>query len=295
MPMLVKDELVGDLASAAADPYRFERDDEHLLGIIAGQIGVAVQNARLHDFVRRGKQEWEHTFDAISDAIAVFDSRGRLLRGNSALGTRPRAARSRSCAGSTCHERRVLRRRVSAVRGWRGRACTARPDASRSRSGTGEIFSVTTFPVVGDGDGAVGRAGREERDRGNPVRAAASADERRARLRQRPADRDGRAAQVDAGAAPPVGEAVGDRSARRRRRARVEQPADERHRLRAAARGGAARRARRDRSCDGRRSSRRTCGASSTSRSARRGSSATCWRSRAGRPPRARRRTSPSS
>ena len=33
----------------------------------------------------RGKQEWERTFDAISDPIAVFDRHGRLLRGNIAL------------------------------------------------------------------------------------------------------------------------------------------------------------------------------------------------------------------
>ena len=101
-----------------------------------------------------------------------------------------------------------------------------------------------------------------------------------------------RAAEVDAGAAAPGGEAVGDRPARGRRRARVEQPADQRHRLRAAARRGAARAGRGRPS--GRRSSwRTTCGASPRSPSARRASSATCWRSRGGRPRRGRRRTSP--
>ena len=151
VPMLVKDELVGTLSVAAADPYRFERDDEHLLRIIAGQIGVAVQNARLHDVVRRGKQEWEHTFDAISDAIAVFDSRGRLLRGNSALGTllgRPVTELARW----TCHSVGFCggsfpRCAVgeAAVHGAAGRF--------EVTLGTGEIFSVTTFPIVGEGDG----------------------------------------------------------------------------------------------------------------------------------------------
>ena len=46
---------------------------------------------------------------------------------------------------------------------------------------------------------------------------------------------DGRPPEVDAGAAAAGGEALGDRAARRRRRARAEQPAHERHRLRAAA------------------------------------------------------------
>src|SRR5258707_7942200 len=55
VPMLVNDELVGTLSIGAAEPHRFDRVDEHLLGIIGGQIGVAVQNARLHDVVSRGK------------------------------------------------------------------------------------------------------------------------------------------------------------------------------------------------------------------------------------------------
>jgi GAF domain-containing protein len=136
VPMLVKDELVGTLSVAAADPYRFERDDEHLLRIIAGQIGVAVQNARLHDVVRRGKQEWEHTFDAISDAIAVFDSRGRLLRGT-VRSERFSGVLSRSSTLDV-PQRRVLLGIVSAVCRWRGRDAR-RVRAVRGHARNGEI------------------------------------------------------------------------------------------------------------------------------------------------------------
>jgi signal transduction histidine kinase/GAF domain-containing protein/CheY-like chemotaxis protein len=151
VPMLVKDELVGTLSIAAVDPYRFERADEHLLRIIAGQIGVAVQNARLHDVVRRGKREWEHTFDAISDPIAVFDSRGRLLRGNSALAAHL-GRHITDLPRSTCHSIGFCggsfpRCAVgeAAVHGAAGRF--------EVTFGTGEIFSVTTFPIAGEGDG----------------------------------------------------------------------------------------------------------------------------------------------
>ena len=101
-----------------------------------------------------------------------------------------------------------------------------------------------------------------------------------------------RAAEVDTGAAPPGGEAVGDRPARRGRGARAEQPADERHRLRAAARrrNCASRSRRAVAAAAGARAA--ICAASPRNPSARRGSSATCWRSRGGRRPRARRRTS---
>jgi DNA-binding NtrC family response regulator len=61
----------------------------------AAHACTAMQNADLLARVRRGKQEWEQTFDAIGDAIAVFDARGALLRGNTALSkSRLRAARS---------------------------------------------------------------------------------------------------------------------------------------------------------------------------------------------------------
>jgi two-component system NtrC family sensor kinase len=85
LPLLAGSNLLGVLTLGASSPRRFDIADERLLAIIAGQIVVAVQNARLHDSVRNGKQEWERTFDAISDPIAVFDRHGRLLRGNTAL------------------------------------------------------------------------------------------------------------------------------------------------------------------------------------------------------------------
>jgi two-component system NtrC family sensor kinase len=149
VPMLAGDELVGTLTVAAACPGRFHYADERLLAIIAGQILVAVQNARLHDSVRRGKREWERTFDAIADPIAVFDGRGVLLRGNAALAS-------------------LLRRSVTELRdatcrevGFCGGGCpecavgvALHYDEAGSADITlpgGEIFSVTTFPVGGSG------------------------------------------------------------------------------------------------------------------------------------------------
>ena len=111
-----------------------------------------MQNARLHDSISRGKREWEHTFDAISDPIAVFDSRGILLRGNTALaallGRRVTDLSQITCqtvgfCGGGCPRCGVCA--ASAFEGP-GRAEVTRAD--------GQIFSVTTFPVAGEGKGA---------------------------------------------------------------------------------------------------------------------------------------------
>jgi two-component system, NtrC family, sensor kinase len=149
VPMLAGTELIGTLSLGAATPGRFGPADQRFVAIVAGQIVVAVQNARLHDVVRRGKREWERTFDAISDPIAVFDSRGRLLRGNAALAAHL-GRDVRDLPGTTCVEvgfcdaETCAATRALANDGTR--AEITRPD--------GQIFSVTTFPVAAGSDGA---------------------------------------------------------------------------------------------------------------------------------------------
>ncbi len=151
VPMMAGDELLGTLSVVAEMPHRFHVADQRLVAIVAGQIAVAVQNARLHDSLGRGKRECEQTFDAIGDPIAVFDSRGRLLRGNTALaehlGSRVTELRGTNCTqigfctadGPDCAITRALANDCS-------RTQITQPD--------GQIFSVTTFPVGGGRDGA---------------------------------------------------------------------------------------------------------------------------------------------
>lgn len=151
VPMTSADELLGTISVSAHAPYRFKVADQQLLGLIAGQIAVAVQNARLHDSIRRGKREWEQTFDAIGDAIAVFDSRGVLLRGNTALaaqlGRAVTTIRHVECrevgfCGGGCPSCAV------------GRALAGEGSRSEITLPDGQIFSVTTCPVGGGPDGA---------------------------------------------------------------------------------------------------------------------------------------------
>ena len=85
VPMFAGNDLIGVLTVGSFVPARFGAEDERMLGVIANHVAVGVLNARLHAFVRTGKQEWEATFDAIGDPIAVFDHHGRVLRGNQAL------------------------------------------------------------------------------------------------------------------------------------------------------------------------------------------------------------------
>jgi two-component system NtrC family sensor kinase len=152
VPMLAGADLLGTLSIGAAVASRFDLADERLLASIAGQIVVAVQNARLHDSVRRGKREWERTFDAISDPIAVFDATGRVLRGNTAMAAlvgRPITELRRA----TCHEVGFCGGGCPrcAVGRALGQDEVIRAEVTRADE---QIFSVTTFPVAAGPDGA---------------------------------------------------------------------------------------------------------------------------------------------
>ena len=151
VPLIAGEELVGAMSFGSAEPGRFTPDDRRLVEIIAAQVAVAFQSARLHAYARAGKVQWEATFDSIGDPIAVFDRHGRLLRGNSALAVyldRPvTAMRHISCddiglCGGAYPDCAVGR----APRDGCVRAEITRPDD--------QIFSVTTSPVVDPTEGA---------------------------------------------------------------------------------------------------------------------------------------------
>ncbi|HYT73268.1 MAG TPA: ATP-binding protein [Vicinamibacterales bacterium] len=151
VPMFVGDVLIGVLSVGSLELRRFSADDMRLLSTIANQVGVAIQNARLHATVRTGKKEWEATFDAISDSIGVFGSDGRLLRGNAALSAylnRPLT----SLRGLSCDEIGLCAGQYpDCAVGRASGTCCVREEVTRP---DGHIFSVTSCPVLNASEGA---------------------------------------------------------------------------------------------------------------------------------------------
>lgn len=150
VPMVIADALVGTLTVCHASVRRFDMADQRLLATIAAQIAVALQNAQLHATIKRGKREWEETFDAIGDPIAVFSPGGVLLRGNAALAAVLGRPVTSLPGGLICRDV-----------GFCGSDCPACAVCGGSAAGTqvevtradGQIFSVTTFPSRAGHDG----------------------------------------------------------------------------------------------------------------------------------------------
>jgi PAS domain S-box-containing protein len=84
-PLIVNDVFRGALCINQTDRVRHWSEDElALVESVAAQLATGIAQAELFEMVARGKQEWETTFDAMSDGIFIFDRNGRLKRVNSA-------------------------------------------------------------------------------------------------------------------------------------------------------------------------------------------------------------------
>ncbi|MBI5114859.1 PAS domain S-box protein [Candidatus Poribacteria bacterium] len=72
-PLVVEGATVGVLTTASAHPGQFGLETERIMHIIAGQIAVAVQNARLYGEVRKTKEYLENLVERAGDAIFTLD------------------------------------------------------------------------------------------------------------------------------------------------------------------------------------------------------------------------------
>jgi PAS domain-containing protein len=101
-PVIVKGLFRGVLCIHQTDRVRHWTDDEAaLVEAVAERLAIGIAQAELFEMVARGKQEWETTFDAMSDGIFIFDRDGRLKRVNRAGATmektHPRLLLGRKC------------------------------------------------------------------------------------------------------------------------------------------------------------------------------------------------------
>jgi len=174
VPVLAGEQALGVLTLVSDTADRFDDEDERVLMTIGRQFGVAVANGQLYERVYRAKVQWERTFDAISDPIALFDHHSRTMRTNAALaslhGWGIRDTQGRSCAevglcGGSCPDCLVGR----TIRdGQRIDQEITTPD--------GRIFQVTTLPVP-DASGAAVQFAKEmtaERQRARQLRTLSS-------------------------------------------------------------------------------------------------------------------------
>jgi PAS domain S-box-containing protein len=84
-PIHVLDQVVGFLCLDSAQPGFFTEAHAETLRAFADQASLALSNARLFSTVERAKRDWEETFDAMQDPVAVLDRDHRIVRANQAF------------------------------------------------------------------------------------------------------------------------------------------------------------------------------------------------------------------
>lgn len=145
VPVVAGDQSLGVMTLVSNHAHRFGEDDERLLLTLGRQVGVAVANGQLYQRVHRAKVQWERTFDAISDPIALFDGNARTMRANAALAAL-RGWSLKETQGRTCSE-------VGLCGGGCPNCLVGRAVRDGQRidqevtTSDGRIFAVTTLPV----------------------------------------------------------------------------------------------------------------------------------------------------
>jgi PAS domain S-box-containing protein len=101
-PLIVKGQFRGVICIHQTDRKRHWTEDElTLVEAVAARLAIGISQAELFEMVVRGKQEWETTFDAMSDGIFIFDKSGQLKRVNRA-GAAMELAHPRALLGRKC-------------------------------------------------------------------------------------------------------------------------------------------------------------------------------------------------
>ena len=101
-PLTVNGEFRGVISIHQTGSLRRWIEDEVLLvESVAAQLATGIAQAELFEMVARAKNEWESTFDAMSDGIFIFDRAGRLIRVNRA-GAAMDNASAESLLGRKC-------------------------------------------------------------------------------------------------------------------------------------------------------------------------------------------------
>ena len=153
-PLRAQGITMGALAVADRRGGPFTTEDLWLLSTVATNASVVLANSRLYEMVRRGQEEWETAFNALTEGIAVVGPAGAILRANRALATLAEVAEpelvgrnfSELFAGAAEPVAGMIQ---AAYRGEKGAPLVVRLDESQ------RVLRLTAAPLAGVEPGSV--------------------------------------------------------------------------------------------------------------------------------------------
>ncbi len=104
VPLMAASRLLGVLCLQAGQPREaFTGEQFEAVSVMAAQVAMSVEGARLFARVQQGKKEWEATFDAIGESVLLISPEGKILRANQAA-ARAAGRRFTQLVGAPCCE-----------------------------------------------------------------------------------------------------------------------------------------------------------------------------------------------
>jgi two-component system NtrC family sensor kinase len=146
-PLRSQGVTMGALAVADRQGGPFTTEDLWLLSTVATNASVVLANGRLYEIVRRSKEEWETTFNALAEGIAVVGPGDAVLRANRALAALAETTEAelvgRSFSDALAGTAEVVAQLIEAAqRGERTAPLVARLD------GSGRVLRLTAAPLA---------------------------------------------------------------------------------------------------------------------------------------------------
>ncbi len=84
VPLMAKDKVVGVLNIASKTPYHFSSEELNLMTLIGNQIGVAIENAQLHERIKESERKYKTLVEDINDGYLVCQN-GKIVFTNQAF------------------------------------------------------------------------------------------------------------------------------------------------------------------------------------------------------------------
>lgn len=145
-PLHAHGATTGAVAAVRPAGRTFTQDELRLLSNVATHASIALTNARFIALLRASRDQWQTTFDALDDGVALVDQGGRIQRSNVALSrmlSRPvTAAVGVSIADALVGPSPELREYLTRAQTGRPAGPVTVRDAERRR-----ILQVSAFPA----------------------------------------------------------------------------------------------------------------------------------------------------
>jgi two-component system NtrC family sensor kinase len=149
LPLRAHGVTVGALAVADPRGGRFDTETLRLLSTVATHAAIVLSNARFFDLVRAGRDQWETTFNALAEGLAVVDEGGRIRRANHALSL---LAETSVAALTSRLLTEILRPGSVELAGLLAAAHRGEtPSPYTVRTGRGRLLRVRAAPMRGEG------------------------------------------------------------------------------------------------------------------------------------------------